>query len=66
MAQWQKELRILAKDFYIPKTIYISIINNTKRLYECADIPKIYKGNRNRFMYDMAHKELKQYLFKVL
>lgn len=65
MAEWQIEIRNLAKDFCVPKTVYRNIITQIKT-HQSDLIPKRYKGNRNRFLYDMAHRELKKYLWQIL
>lgn len=65
MAEWQVEIINLAKDFCVPKTIYKEIINHVTT-HDADTIPTSYHNNRNSFLYDMAHRELKQYLWQIL
>lgn len=65
MSEWQIEIINLAKDFRVPKAIYKKIITNTQT-HKIDTIPVSYHNNRNRFLYDMAHRKLKQYLWQIL
>ena len=58
MAEWKKEIRRLASDFYIARTDVLAIFRSVERTYGQANIPSYYKGNRNEFLYDKAHTEV--------
>lgn len=58
MAEWKKEIRRLASDFYIPRTEVLKIFRSVESVYGKANIPSFYKGNRNEFLYDKAQKEI--------
>ena len=57
MAEWKKELRILARDFYISKYELQRIFRKVEELYLQREMPSCYKGNRNEFLYDKAQRE---------
>lgn len=58
MAEWKKEIRRLAKDFYISKYEIQRIFRTVESLYSNTELPAFYKGNRNEFLYDKAQKEI--------
>ena len=58
MAEWKKEIRRLAKDFYIPKYEIQRIFKKVEELYAQREMPAYYKGNRNEFLYDKAQREI--------
>lgn len=58
MAEWKKEIRRLAKDFYISKYEIQRIFRTVESLYLNTELPAFYKGNRNEFLYDKAQKEV--------
>ena len=49
MAEWKKEARRLAKDFYISKYELHRIFYKVEELYSQREMPSYYKGNRNEF-----------------
>lgn len=65
MAEWQIEIINLAKDFCVPKAIYKKIITNTQT-HEIDTIPVSYHKNKDKYLYNMAQRELKKYLWQVL
>ena len=58
MAEWKKEARRLAKDFYISKHEIKRIFTRVEELYSKREMPSFYKGNRNEFLYDKAQREI--------
>ena len=58
MAEWKRDIRILAKDFYFSKYEIQRILKKVEKLYSKEDMPLYYKGNRNEFLYDKAHREV--------
>ena len=58
MAEWKKEARKLAKDFYLSKLEIKRIFWKIEDLYAQREIPKFYKGDRNAFLYDKAQREI--------
>ena len=58
MAEWKKEIRRLAKDFYISKYEIQRIFRRVEDLYAQREIPSYYKGNRNDFLDDKAQREV--------
>ena len=58
MAEWKKEARRLAKDFYISKYEIQRIFRRVEERYAQREMPLYYKGNRNDFLYDKAQKEI--------
>lgn len=58
MAEWKKEIRRLASDFYITRDEVLKIFRMVEGTYGKSKIPVYYKGNRNEFLYDKAQREL--------
>ena len=58
MAEWKKEARRLAKDFYLSKYEIQRIFKKVEELYAQRELPLYYKGNRNEFLYDKAQREI--------
>ena len=58
MAEWKKEARRLARDFYISKFEIQRIFARVEELYAQREMPSFYKGNRNEFLYDKAQSEI--------
>ena len=58
MAEWKREARRLAKDFYLSKLEIKRIFSKVESLYSQSEMPNFYKGNRNEFLYDKAQKEI--------
>ena len=58
MAEWKKEVRKLAKDFYISKKEIQRIFRRVEVMYSQREIPAFYKGNRNEYLYDKAQREI--------
>ena len=58
MAEWKKEARRLAKDFYLSKLEIQRIFWKVEELYAQREMPSYYKGNRNDFLYDKAQTEI--------
>ena len=58
MAEWKKEIRRLASDFYISRTEVLKIFRAVESAYGKTEMPSFYKGNRNEFLYDKAQREI--------
>lgn len=58
MAEWKREARRLARDFYISKCEIQRIFAKVEELYSHKEMPSFYKGNRNEFLYDKAQVEI--------
>ncbi len=58
MAEWKKEARRLARDFYLSKYEIQRIFARVEELYGRREMPSFYKGNRNEFLYDKAQTEI--------
>ena len=58
MAEWKKEARRLARDFYLSKYEIRMIFARVEELYATKEMPSYYKGNRNEFLYDKAQKAI--------
>ena len=60
MANWKKEIRILADDFCVSLVIVNKILKRIESMYEQreSEIPNFYKGNREEFLYDKAQREI--------
>ena len=58
MAEWKKEIRRLAKDFYITREETLKIFRAVESIYGNTKIPSFYKGDRNEFLYDKAQREI--------
>lgn len=65
MAEWKMEIINLAKDFCVPKAIYKGIINHVET-HDKDTVPVSYHKNRDKYLYNMAQRELKKYLWQVL
>lgn len=63
MAEWEKEIRRLAKDFCLSKGEIQRIFWRVEELYVQREMPSCYKGNRNDFLYDKAQKEVMKRIF---
>lgn len=63
MAEWKKEIRRLAKDFYLSKYEIKRIFWKVEQLYAQREMPSCYKGNRNDFLYDKAQVEVMNRVF---
>lgn len=63
MAEWKREARRLAKDFYISKYEIQRIFAKVEQLYARREMPSHYKGNRNEFLYDKAQREIMSRVF---
>lgn len=58
MAEWKKDIRRLASDFYISRQDILSVFRRVEELYAEREMPLCYKGNRNEFLYDKAQREI--------
>lgn len=58
MAEWKREARRLARDFYLSKYEIQRIFKRVEELYGRREMPSFYKGNRNEFLYDKAQTEI--------
>lgn len=63
MAEWKREARRLARDFYISKYEIQRIFAKVEQLYSRREMPSHYKGNRNEFLYDKAQREIMSRVF---
>ena len=63
MAEWKKEIRRLASDFYISRTDMLSVFRKVEELYAQRETPSYYKGNRNEFLYDKARREIMDIIY---
>ncbi len=63
MPEWKIAIKDLAKDFCLSQVKVNRILKKTEQ--ECAKrtIPSYYKGNRDEYLYDNAHKELMAILY---
>ena len=58
MAEWKREARRLAKDFYLSKSEIQGIFKRVEERYSKREMPLFYKGNKDEFLYDKAQKEI--------
>ena len=58
MADWKKEIRRLASDFYMSRSEILSVFRKVEQLYGEREMPSFYKGNRNEYLYDQAQREM--------
>lgn len=58
MAEWKKEIRILALDYGFTRAEILNIFRRVEELYAKRKMPLYYKGNRNEFLYDKAQREI--------
>ena len=58
MAEWKKEIRRLANDFYISRVEILRIFRKVESNYGKSKVPSYYKGNRDEFLYDKAQQEV--------
>lgn len=58
MADWKKEIRRLASDFYMSRYEILSVFRKVEQLYGEREMPSFYKGNRNEYLYDQAQREM--------
>ena len=63
MAEWKKEIRKLARDFYISREDILKIFRAIESAYGNTQVPSYYKGNRDEFLYDKAQKEVMSRVF---
>ena len=58
MAEWKKEIRRLAKDFYISKAEIQKIFKRVEHMCSKREMPKYYGNNKSEFLYDNAQREI--------
>lgn len=63
MAEWKKEIRRLASDFYISRGQILGVFKKVEQLYAQREMPAYYKGNRDEFLYDKAQREMMNIVF---
>ena len=63
MAEWKKEIRRVARDFYLSKYEIQRIYRRVEEVYGQKEIPSFYKGNRNEFLYDKAQSEMMSLIY---
>ena len=62
MPNWAKDIKEIAKSFKISRFIYKPIIEEVATL-STENMPLYYKGNKNDYLYDMAYRKLKKWIF---
>ena len=63
MPEWKKEIKNLAKDFYISQVKVNRILKKIEQECSRRQIPSFYKGNRDEFLYDNAQREIMSILY---
>lgn len=61
MKSWEIEIKILADDFGLPRSLVKSAIKKAKDKV----IPEFYNGNEENFRYDEAHRLIMPYILGI-
>lgn len=61
MKSWEIEIKILADDFGLPRSLVKSAIKKAKDKV----VPEFYNGNEENFRYDEAHRLIMPYILGV-
>lgn len=61
MKSWEIEIKILADDFGLPRSLVKSVIKKAKD----KAIPQFYNGNEDNFRYDEAHRLIMPYILGI-
>lgn len=61
MKSWEIEIKILADDFGLPRSLVKSAIKKAKDKV----IPQFYNGNEENFRYDEAHRLIMPYILGI-
>lgn len=58
MVKWKRDIREVARDFYLSKSDIQQIFKKVEQLYSEKEMPSFYKGNRDEYLYDQAQREM--------
>ena len=58
MVKWKRDIREVARDFYLSKSEIQRIFKKVEQLYSEKEMPSFYKGNRDEYLYDQAQREM--------
>nr|DAR20343.1 MAG TPA: ParA helix turn helix domain [Caudoviricetes sp.] len=61
MKSWEIEIKILADDFGLPRSLVKSAIKKAKNKV----VPEFYNGNEENFRYDEAHRLIMPYILGI-
>ena len=61
MKSWEIEIKILADDFGLPRSLVKSTIKKAKDKV----VPEFYNGNEENFRYDEAHRLIMPYILGI-
>lgn len=61
MKSWEIEIKILADDFGLPRSLVKSAIKKAKDKV----VPESYNGNEENFRYDEAHRLIMPYILGI-
>ncbi|MFQ9785914.1 hypothetical protein ACQRDF_14010 [Lachnospiraceae bacterium SGI.054] len=61
MKSWEIEIKILADDFGLPRSLVKSAIKKAKDKV----VPEFYNGNEENFRYDEAHRLIMPYILGI-
>ena len=61
MKSWEIEIKILADDFGLPRSLVKSAIKKRKNKV----VPEFYNGNEENFRYDEAHRLIMPYILGI-
>lgn len=61
MKSWEIEIKILADDFGLPRSLVKSAIKKAKDKI----VPEFYNGNEENFRYDEAHRLIMPYILGI-
>lgn len=61
MKSWEIEIKILADDFGLPRSLVKSAIKKAKDKV----VPEFYNGNEENFLYDEAHRLIMPYILGI-
>ena len=61
MKSWEIEIKILADDFGLPRSLVKSAIKKAKDKV----VPEFYNGNEENFRYDEAHRLIMSYILGI-
>lgn len=61
MKSWEIEIKILADDFGLPRSLVKSAIKKAKDKV----VPEFYNGNEENFRYDEAHRLIMPFILGI-
>lgn len=62
---WKYEIARLGLDFIVNRFRILEVIRGTEEKYGNSSMPSYYNGNRDEYLYDIAHRALMSYVYEA-